>query len=312
MRSGGLCGWRRNGAESEGFMAEYRKWEDVNNSWIKRRLAGRTCRACNKPSAEMIDAYVCCISHRVSDYRVFCVPCYEKRLDRKAGNTADTTANPYEIKHILKACKALKMKILVEENGSDLARRLTDRDKALRAQDYESRYSGSSPLVALICNFPQALSLMAAGQLRGGQKDPGNIEKHRLELFVNLAQRLKPFLPKVTGTGLNRLFLANREAMAEKHDARSKHAEWVRNRSKRPDRLFPLTWSQEASAKLLMKLLPRKSSYHAARYDTNEQKAAVRKMKMESQESTYMHELEVEVYNTKHGPRFIIRHNKGE
>jgi hypothetical protein len=291
-------------------MAEYRKWEDISNTWITRRLAGRKCQACGKPIAGMKDAYVCLISHRTSDYRVYCAECYEQRMDKKAGNTADTKANPYEIKHIIKACKALKMKVLVEEQGSDLAKRLTALGKDIDEEDYDSRYSTRTPLAALIQNFPQALSLMAAGKLRGGGKDPGRVDKHRLELFVELARRLRPFLPKATGTGLNRLYEANRHTMADKHAKRSKHKEWLSVIAKKPARLFPMTGTDLKSARLLQSVLPSGSCELARKYTGSSEQAA--KQRLGIGNGSYAHDLDIEVYNTPHGPRFIIKHTTEE
>jgi hypothetical protein len=299
-------------------MAEYRK-QAVGRirkySYYYDPATDRGCRACGRKLAEMGDedeAYTAVISRRNQIYFMYCEPCWLKREAKKSGDDADSGLNPYDTARVAKACKALRMKLLVEkpEDNLRLLKSITALvDKTESMEDFYYIRGNHDPLAVMIYNFPRGMSLLASNRLKGGRTDPSAYEKHRLTLFVSLARMLKPFLPKVTGLMLNRLYVSQSKELSEKYQRRSETRAWLESQETAPLRLFPITRNEQLIAKWLTGKLPKGIVGLAPKgYDRAITKEACDKLGIPDKERNRECTVELEVYNLRKGPRFIIRY----
>jgi hypothetical protein len=273
------------------------------------------CRSCKKTLAEMDNednVYTCCVSRRRRIYHIYCETCWLKREAKKSGDGADSGLNAYDTGAVAKACKALRMKLLVEKQEEDA--RLIESisvlvDKTEDVDNFNYTYGNRDPLAMMIYNFPVGMSLLASGRLKGNRTDPSQYDKHRLTLFVRLAQRLKPFLPKVTGMMLNRLYLAQREELHAKFQQRGANRAWLKAQENAPLRLFPITCNEQLIAKWLTGKLPKGMVALAPKgYGRDATKEACAQLGIPDKERNRECTVELEVYNLREGPRFIIRY----
>lgn len=235
-------------------MAEYKKYGYLQNSWVMRHLHGSYCRGCKRPMEAFQTGYVACISRRSETYHAYCETCFDEWRAKSLGDAPEGTGSgkeAYDTSAIVKACRMLRMKLLVE--GGVLA-------DAIREKEKDRSTHGMTPAEAmamLIWSFPFSMSKLATNDFRGrGRKDYAYYEKHRMELFVRFARLLRPFLNRITGRMVERIYKLNREELKKKSEERAERGNWRKTEAERPVRLFPITSDSDKLAGVLEKLLP--------------------------------------------------------
>jgi hypothetical protein len=260
-------------------------------------------------------AYVACISRRGSTYHAYCEPCFEEWRAKSLGDAPEDTGSgkeDYDIPEIVKACRMLRMKLLVE--GGPLAEAIVqvekDKDRNTR------RLTPTDALAMMVWCFPLVLNKIATREFSGRNRaDYSEYEKHRMELFVKCARLLRPFLKRITGKMIGRIYNRNLDEMRRKHGDRSERNNWRGIVAKRPARLFPLTSDPNKLAETLRKLLPKSSCAVVPRGSgetwserQERENKLLAPLGLESEnDKAYYTSLTITVHNSRKGPRFVIR-----
>lgn len=291
-------------------MAEFREHGKESWGYTRVKEKGYHCKACGVPVADLETIYAACLSSVGPRYSVLCVPCYEKRQAKKLGDRTDDAAvnrgkPDYEIADIVKASRQLLMKMRVENDPMCKAIDEWDKgDKSTRSLQY--------PIAVAIRAFPLALSRIAMKEFNGrGRMDPGYYDKHRMELFVKLAIRLRPFLPRITGQMLGRIYESNKAEMAEKARTRGERHAWIAKRDSMPLRLYPITMDSAKFAMWLKRQLPPSASHVCKEFGYWDDKERERELGvLKVAEGNWKVRATVTVYNTPKGPRFLVTYTE--
>jgi hypothetical protein len=217
---------------------------------------------------------------------------------------------PYTMGDVMKAAKALELKLRVEGVETEIIeglRKLAEgKEKGLDEKE-QGWDTYTDPIPRLIHNFPKAVCAISSGKAYvggGWKRSRGN--RGWPDIFIALARLLKPFLPKVTGVMLNKMYLHIAPEIVKKRTKRSELNVWRYKVANNPVRLFPLTGTKSGATKLIGGLMPKGGTR------TMPEEAGTYKWVPETlsvfgiPDQNNYHDISIRVYNGPKGPRFLV------
>lgn len=297
-------------------MGAFSKWDRIQNT--RHPVKNGKCKACGRPVMDMTSVWVAVLSYAYAKYSILCPECYRLRAAKTAGESRpekeDRSKPDYTIPEIVRACKQTVLRLKVENNP--LA---TAVDEWNKENDWRGR---DNLLAGFLCCFPLGLKQIATDQLHGhlgggtNTIRPGNYEAHRIQLFVATARLLRPFLPRVTGMMLDRVYQGEMETLRKKAEERGRRNAWRQAKAAEPARLFPISWDTAKIAEWLLRKMPKSVTVitdksYPSYYPNKEEKAFFQALGVSDAGGESIRgkakEISLVWFNEANGPRFIIK-----